>query len=171
MRTFIITGVPGTGKSSVCRALLQHFEFGVHVPVDDVREFVVSGIAHPVPAVTAETLRQFALARRAAGRLAAVYAGAGFAVALDDVLGPEDADMFELPGPVTRVLLRADLDAVLERNRTRTNKAFDPAVLDGVIRQLHAGQDLGAYRQAGWAVLDTTHLSVRAAVQAILALA
>jgi adenylylsulfate kinase-like enzyme len=45
----LLTGLPGAGKTSVATALLQRFPFGIHIPVDDVRKWVVSGIAHPVP--------------------------------------------------------------------------------------------------------------------------
>ena len=46
---FLLSGTPGAGKSSVATALMQHFEFGLHIPVDDLREWVVSGLADPVP--------------------------------------------------------------------------------------------------------------------------
>ncbi len=48
---FLISGTPGSGKTSVARALLAHFEFGLHLPIDHLREFVVSGIAHPIAPV------------------------------------------------------------------------------------------------------------------------
>src|SRR5436309_1207155 len=75
---FLISGPPGAGKTSVAKALLQHFEFGLHIPVDDLREWVVSGIAHPVPLWTEETTHQFRLARQAAAQTARLYAQAGF---------------------------------------------------------------------------------------------
>lgn len=56
---FIVTGTPGAGKTSVGKALLQQYEFGIHIPIDDLREWVVSGIAHLLPAWTDETTRQF----------------------------------------------------------------------------------------------------------------
>ncbi len=91
---FLITGTPGSGKSTAARSLMQRFPFGLHIPVDDLREWVVAGIAHPVPEFTEETARQFQLARTAAAGIVALYAGAGFAVALDDVIHEPDAETY-----------------------------------------------------------------------------
>ncbi len=168
MSLFIITGVPGTGKSSLCRALMEQYPFGLHLPVDDLREWVVSGIAHPVPEFTAETHRQFDLARHSAGQTAEIYHRAGFAVAIDDVLGPADAAALGLSIPPTKILLRADLDVILERNRLRQNKHFDPLTLEPVIRMLHASQDVEEFRRQGWKVVDTTSLTLEQAMAAVM---
>jgi predicted ATPase len=79
---YFLTGAPGAGKSTLAVALLRHFEFGIHIPVDDLREWVVSGISHPLP-WTDETSRQFILAENAACDLAIRYQDAGFAVVID----------------------------------------------------------------------------------------
>src|SRR5437763_326435 len=110
---YIFSGVPGAGKSSVSRALMQRFPAGLHIPVDDLREWVASGRADPIPEWTPETTRQFRLARRSAAQIALVYAGAGFAVAIDDVVFPAEAQaLFVEPlaaFPVRKILLRPDL--------------------------------------------------------------
>ena len=74
---FLITGAPGVGKSVTAAALMRRFPFGLHIPVDDLREWVVSGIAQPVPEFTEETARQFRLARSAAAQVAATLRGRG----------------------------------------------------------------------------------------------
>lgn len=169
MPTFIVSGTPGTGKSTVCKALLQHYDTGIHLPVDDFREFVVSGMAHPVPEWTPETSRQFLLARQAVGKVAMLYHLVGFAVAIDDVLGPGDEKAFDLHLAPHKILLRADLEVVLERNRQRSNKHFDTRILEGVITDLHAIQDVEAHLLHGWHVIDTTHQTVFETVMAIRA--
>jgi len=171
---FIITGTPGSGKSSVAVALMRRFPFGLHIPVDDLREQVVSGTAHPVPAWTAETGRQFRLARQSAAQIARLYADAGFAVAIDDVISIGDAQaLFAEPlsdYAVRAFLIRPSLEIALERNAQRTNKQFDTAVLEQTIASLYRSMDPHAYSAAGWHVVDNSQLSVDETVDRILAM-
>jgi protein tyrosine phosphatase (PTP) superfamily phosphohydrolase (DUF442 family)/predicted kinase len=169
---FLITGTPGSGKSVTAAALMRRFPHGLHIPMDDLREWVVAGIAPPVPDFTEETGRQFRLARRAAAQTAALYADAGFAVALDDVIHEPDAAEFVLATLASRtvhkVLLQPTLDSALARNAARTNKDFDSAVLAEAVRGNH--RSLGEQNRAdlGWAVIDNSELTVAQTVDAIL---
>lgn len=170
---FLITGTPGSGKSSVARALLQRFEFGLHLPVDDLREFVVSGIAHPVPDWTEETGRQFRLARMSAASTAKLYASNGFAVVIDDVISSDDVSgLFEAPlaeFDFHKIFLQPRLEVTLERNCTRTNKNFDPSFLEEPIRNIHtwmSAQEL----PKDWLRLDSSELNLEQTVDVILEL-
>ncbi|MER3481797.1 MAG: phosphotransferase [Meiothermus sp.] len=169
---FFLTGTPGSGKSSVARALLQRFPFGLHISVDDLRERVVSGIAHPVPTWTEETSRQFRLARRAAAWEARLYATHGFAVTIDDVIGRDEVSKLKkefLRGLlVHKVLLRPSLETTLQRNATRTGKDFDTSVLDSTIRHLYESTDPDEFAVAGWLVLDSGGMSLEETVEVIL---
>ncbi|MDV6373299.1 AAA family ATPase [Deinococcus arenicola] len=89
---WVRTGSPGAGKSSVAHALLQHHSHGLHLPIDNLREVVVSGLVGPSLDHPPEAVRQFALARRAAAFHARLYAEAGFAVVIDNVLWPADLE-------------------------------------------------------------------------------
>ena len=169
---FLITGAPGAGKTTVSTTLMQRFPFGLHIPVDDLRLWVVSGIAHPVPIWTDETTRQFKIARRAAAHTARLYAEAGFAVAIDDVLFPQAADeefVKPLEGhTVHKVLLRPTLEVALQRNAQRTNKTFDTSLLTDEVRNLHGYMSVPMYERWGWHVIDTSEMSLEDTVEEIL---
>jgi chloramphenicol 3-O-phosphotransferase len=169
---FFVSGTPGSGKSSFSRALLQHFEFGLHLPIDDLREMVVSGIAHPINP-TIETTRQFRLARACAMKTAKMYALEGFAVVIDDVLFAHDVAQLEqefLSGfKVHKILLRPNLEVALLRNASRENKNFDTSILELVIRDLHTNMKPEEFKNAGWTVIDSSELSLETTVRLILA--
>ena len=109
---------------------------------------------------------------RSAAQLAGTYAQAGFAVAIDDVIDPDNAaTLFEqalAPLPIYKVLLRPDLQKALERNAERTHKAFDTSVLIGVIERIYSEQSSEAYQAANWLVVDSSRLTVEETVDTIL---
>jgi len=169
---FFITGTPGAGKTSVAQALVRRFPFGLHIPVDDLREWVVSGIAHPVPTWTDETSRQFGLARQAATRTARLYADAGFAVAIDDVIRPPEAEeliVTHLSGyMVDKILLHPAVDVVLARNAQRTTKDFNTSTLAQVIPGIHRSIAEDRFDETGWLIVDNTGMSLDQTVDYIL---
>lgn len=171
---FVITGTPGAGKSSVAIALMRRFPFGLRIPVDDLREWMVSGLAPPVPTWTDETSRQFQLARQAAAQIARLYADAGFAVVIDDVILPHEAHaLFVTPlsgHKMRKILLRPDIAVALARNAERTNKNFDTSVLALPIHRLYELMDPSDFARAGWNIVDNSHLSLEDTVDAILRL-
>jgi len=116
---FLLSGTPGSGKTSVAQSLLQRFPLGLHLPLDDFREFVVSGRAS-IFNWSDETTRQFGLAREAAVGVAVRYAEAGFAVAFDDVVFPAETEALFIkplrPFQVHKVLLIPRLSVALNRN-------------------------------------------------------
>ena len=125
---FMLSGSPGSGKSSAARALAMRYPFGMHIPLDDLREWVVSGVAHPVPTWTDETTRQFHLARSGAGRLARLYAEAGFAVVLDDVIFPPDFEKSIAPQLAGLAVVRVLLLLKLSRREYVTRRSWDRLV-------------------------------------------
>lgn len=168
---FWITGPPASGKSTTSVALMQRFDRGVHLPVDDVRLWVVKGLADSVP-WTDETERQFKVAERGICGLVRAYHEAGFAVAVDHCrnLGQLDAVIrAEMPDlPVIRVCLIPDLKTNLHRNHSRTNKTFDPRVLDETIQ--FTNERFRAEQVPGWHFIDNSGMTVEETVDMIAGL-
>jgi predicted kinase len=169
---WIITGTAGAGKTTVSDALCRRYEMALHIPVDDVRTWVVSGHVSPIdPKRGREELeRQFELARGAACQVARDYATAGFSVVIDDALGGLARRAYDqlVREGARRILLMPSLDVALERNRTRTNKTFDTNVLDPVTRDLHEWMAREHTEASGWTVIDSSDLSVEETVDEIV---
>jgi len=169
---WIITGGPGAGKSSISRALLQRFEFGLHLAIDGLNDLVVSGRTYPSLEHPPEAARQFALAHTAAAHHARLYAEARFEVAIDDVLWPTSihALLANLKGLTVRVVLLAPgLETALARNAERTNKTYDTATLVPLMEGVYPSIRPEEYRAHGWTVLDTSSLTLEETVDALLA--
>jgi chloramphenicol 3-O-phosphotransferase len=80
---FLITGMPGAGKSTVARTLAQRFDRSAHIDIDMVfHHFTVTGKADPAKQ-DAEAAAQAMLAVRNAAAMARNYADAGFTCVLD----------------------------------------------------------------------------------------
>jgi thymidylate kinase len=167
---FVISGMPAVGKSTVCKAMMKRFELGVHIPVDDLRAMVVSGIAQPLPVWTDAAARQFALARANAVQMALLYSHAGFSVAIDDVFSSNDFESDYKPhftGNLPHcIMLLPKLEIALQRNATRTYKDFHPEALESVIKHLHA--EYSAMDRQGWYTIDSSDQSVEETVDSIL---
>jgi predicted ATPase len=168
---FLIVGAPGSGKTTLARALMQRFDRGIHIPVDDLREWVVSGCAHPTPEWTDETAVQFELAERSSADLAARYFDAGIAAAIDHIANPDHLEERIVsalaPRPVLRVMLVPTLEVNLDRNASRKNKEFDPGLLVKSIHGLHRA--CLEYDNSDWIKIDNSSLSVEGTVDLILA--
>jgi hypothetical protein len=172
---FLVVGAPAVGKSTTSRALAARFERSIHIPVDDLRDMVVSGLVLPNPVWSEPLVEQVGLARRTAIGSGLRYADAGFAVVIDDFWDPLELieyDAVPADRPFHRVLLRPDREEALRRNFGRHGD--DPArpLLDAGIHHVYDLLDGPSARarlgQGDWLVLDTTQLQVDAAVDRIL---
>ena len=85
-RAYLLTGVPGAGKSTVARLLALHFDRAAHIDIDLVfHHFTVSGLAEP-STPGAETAAQAELAAANAGAMARNYLAAGYVCVLEGAL-------------------------------------------------------------------------------------
>jgi hypothetical protein len=170
---FIIVGPPAVGKSTTSCALAARFSKSLHIPVDDLREMVVSGLILPSAEWSDALAQQISLARASAVHMALAYSNAGFAVVIDDFMDPNHAQDYQLlhgHPAVKRVILFPEQDAAHQRNLQRSGDSPARAYIDDGIRlvyqQLH--EILPQLAQEGWRVIDTTQRSVDDTVEEIL---
>jgi chloramphenicol 3-O-phosphotransferase len=166
---FLIMGTPASGKSTISRALMQRFERGLHIPVDDLRHMVVSGLADKSFGVS-PALDQLRLARASAARMALAYSDAGFAVAIDDFWHVEMRDVDYNPiigNRVQRILLLPNLEVTLNRLRSRDGSTSH---FEQAIRFVHHAIETRPELLTSWHVVDSSGLSVKETVDSILEL-
>ncbi|MFD4230274.1 AAA family ATPase [Streptomyces sp. NPDC058545] len=82
----LVTGIPGSGKSTVAEALAGRLRMSAHIEVDALQQMIVSGGQWPSPVENAEADRQIFLRARNACLLADSFARASFIPVLDDVV-------------------------------------------------------------------------------------
>jgi len=85
-RAYLLTGLPGAGKSTVARLLALHFDRAAHIDIDLVfHHFTVSGRAEPGTPGD-QTAEQAELAAANAGGMARNYLAAGYVCVLEGAL-------------------------------------------------------------------------------------
>lgn len=168
----ILTGTPAAGKSTIARALLEHCALGIHIPVDDIRSWVLSGRTDTV-AVADKTNKQLLLARQTAVATAQLYARNGFTVVVDDLIFPAECQLqYEVPlrdENVILVMLRPTLEETLARNAYR-HKGLEQTLLEPLIPAMYEAYGQEELVSQGWQVVDSTHLTINQTVKQILAI-
>lgn len=159
----VISGPPGAGKSTVALAITARLERAVLVRGDDVLGCVVSGF---VPPWEPESDQQNRAALAATAATAREFAGGGFPVVVDAVLGPWHLDVFAecLGRPFAYVVLRPTVDITVARATGRG----PGSLTDAAPVQFMWGRfsDLGDHEAHA---LDTTALDADASADAVLA--
>jgi hypothetical protein len=170
---FLIVGPPAVGKSTTSRAVAARFPRSIHAPVDDFRHMVVSGLALPGPVWSGELMQQITLARATVTDMAVRYHQAGFAVVIDDFwdarLASDYGVLFQHPA-LQSIILYPDQDEAHKRNAERSGDTPARGYIDDGIRDVyrHLTPAIPQLKQAGWLIVDTTTMTVEAAVNAIL---
>ncbi|MEU9775250.1 AAA family ATPase [Streptomyces sp. NPDC047968] len=160
----LLTGIPGSGKSTVAAALAGRFRMATHIEVDALQEMIVSGGQWPSPAANAEADRQIFLRARNACLLADSFARAGFIPVLDDVVVRRShLDFYRTTlaaVPLHIVILAPGPAEAWRRNQAREKAlAVDWSPLDEAMRS-----ELG--QQGIW--IDNAAQTVEETVEAIL---
>lgn len=170
---FLLVGGPAVGKSSTARALAARFARAIHIPVDNLRDMVVSGMAMPSREWSEELAHQVSLARDTALHMARAYHSAGFAVVLDDFYDPhalQEYRAFARHPQLSRVVLLPNQQTAHQRNAQRAGSANERGYIDEGIRISYQllTPAVDQLAREGWVVVDNDKLSIEDTVTAIL---
>ena len=125
----IVSGWPGTGKTTLSKALARAEPQGLHLVSDVFYGFPVE----PIDPTRREAHHQNSVIMRALARSARALAEGGYSVVLDGVIGPWFLPTLrdELAGgpTVSYLVLRAPEPEVLRRVRERLGPGASPQVL------------------------------------------
>ena len=165
-----ITGMSGSGKSTISRGVAEYFPQAMHLDVDQLRHMMVTGRAKPgQPDVAPEEwVKQLQLARSTATYMANLYASQGVDVVIDDFCWPPNfpeyyAALFENPA-VHRVLLLPNQAALAERIVKRGG-----TFADVFVKNIPYVYDyMEAMPKAGWIVLDSSDWTIEQTVHEVL---
>jgi hypothetical protein len=170
---FLLVGSPAVGKSTASRALAATFPKSIHIPVDDIREMVVSGLIQPGAEWSDGLKEQIRLARISVTHTAMAYHTAGFAVVIDDFWDSNHTtdykDLFNLPYFHKFLLYPAQAEAH-RRNLQRSGDSPVRGYIDEGIRIVYQqlSTAVADLIRTGWTVMDTTTLSIDETVASIL---
>ena len=163
---FLISGVPGAGKSTVARLLALRFPRAAHIEADEIQNLIVSGCLHPQEEPRKEAERQLRLRTTNVSLLADSFAAASIVPVIDDTVVTRNRVSDYLADlrtrPLRLVLLAPPLEVALARDRARGYKQVGHlwAHLDDEMRRDLPGVGL-------W--LDTSKLAPAETVDLILA--
>jgi predicted kinase len=136
---YLISGIPGAGKTTVSRLLAGRFKRGVHIESDALQKLIVTGGLWPQEEPLEEARRQLALRGKHTCLLADSFFEAGFTPVIDDVVIGSRLEEFRThlrSRPLRFVLLTPRIEVVRDRDAGRDKHVFDIwGHLDDVARE------------------------------------
>jgi len=157
----IVSGAPGTGKTTVAAWLAKRSPHGLHIASDVFYTFPAAAIAPHLPAAR----EQNATMMVALSRATAAFASGGYDVYLDGIFGPwflplVTAELSTVTATIHYVVLRAPLEVALARVRGRRDDCDE-----AVVREMHRQfEDLGGYARHAVATSQRTSEDVAAEI-------
>ena len=161
---WLITGIPGAGKTSVSKVLAERLPQSAHIEVDRLRGMIVGGYLAPGQEPLAESDAQLELGARNAALLANSLMANGFTPVVDDVvLRLQLAQYREILSrwPLRLVVLAPAIEVALERDRQRAEKHV-------AARFAYLDEELRAHMQGLGLWLDTSAMDLAETVEAIV---
>ncbi len=163
----IVSGPPGSGKSSVCESLCGRYDRTVHLETDRFYAAIRMGYQKPWKQ---GTTRQNKMVTRAAARAATAYAEELYAVFIDGVVVRED--ILEIYSGIARishvpvhfVTLLPDVETTVRRGLTREVTVRAP---EDVMREMHR-QFVEAAPKLGGCVIDNSAMTADEAADAVM---
>jgi len=162
-RIVIITGCPGTGKSTVAKEIAASSKtVSVHLHTDDFYEFIANGYISPALPESNEQNKTVISAFHAA---ALKFADGGYETIIDGIITPKALTRWidSVGYEVHYIVLRADYETTLARalGREKLNNSDNARLVEAMWWQF---QELGKYEEH---TIDTTNLSIEQTVDAV----
>ena len=152
----IISGSPGSGKTTLASSLAHQSPKGVHLITDDFYHF----LAHRLDPSSPESKLQNTSVVRSFMAAAMSFSQSGFDVFVDGVIGPWwRTEILNAVSECNYVILAADLQAVVKRVGTRANThqaSASPEIAQEMHRQFFELEDVSER------TIDTTDKSQEA---------
>lgn len=166
-KVLILTGIPGSGKSSVADEVSRKLPLCAHLQTDYFRKLVKGGYVSPQQ-WNDQVEQQYHLARKNVCAVANNFLSSGFSVIIDDTvwerrLLEEYRDNLRTKN-VWFVLLKPSLQEALRRNNTRSVWNLDATLLE---QSQHLFEKEHMEHVASL-VIDSTHQTVAETVHAVL---
>lgn len=158
----LLTGPPGSGKTTVAALLAKEFARSAHVLGDHFFRYIVGDWKDPS---TPESHEQNQIVVDLSTRAACGYAAAGYTTIFDGIHGPwflEEIQAIATECELHYVVLRADLETCVDR---AVNRSDTPAP-EAVVRTMHAQFDQLAQYESF--VIDTSTATPEAVTAAVL---